>query len=45
MSEFFASKLDRQKATECERLAVIGTFEDWMQEIVSFDHETTADLK
>jgi hypothetical protein len=45
MSEFLASKLDRQKATERERLAAIETSDDWMQEIVSFDRETTADLK
>ena len=45
MSEFLASKLDRQKATERLRLAEIDSFEDWMQEIVSFDRETTTDLK
>ena len=45
MSEFLASKLDRQKATERKQLANIDSFEDWMQEIVSFDRETTADLK
>ena len=45
MSEFLALKLDRQKATERERLANIESFKDWMQEIISFNRETTADLK
>jgi hypothetical protein len=30
---------------QCEHLAAIETFKDWMRKIVSFDHETTADLK
>ena len=45
MSEYLASKLNRQKATERDLLAGIESFKDWMQEIVSFDRETTADLK
>jgi hypothetical protein len=45
MSKFLASKLDRQKPAACEHLATIENFKDWMQEIVSFDCETTADLK
>src|ERR1700679_3734407 len=45
MSEFLASKLDRQKTAERDRLAAIVSFEDWMQEIVSFNRESTADLK
>ena len=45
MSKFLASKLDRQKAIKHERLANIESFEDWMQKIVSFNRETTADLK
>jgi hypothetical protein len=45
MSEFLASKLDRLRATERERLAAIEPFEDWMAEIVLIDHEATSDLK
>jgi hypothetical protein len=45
MSEFLASKLDRQKAAEWKHLAAVKLFKDWMQEIMSFDQETTADLK
>ena len=45
MSEFLASKLDRLRTTERERLAAIEGFEEWMAEIVAFDHEATSDLK
>ena len=45
MSEFLASKLDRMRSTECERLAEIESFEEWMAEIVSIDNEATSDLK
>jgi hypothetical protein len=45
MSEFLASKLDRLRKTERERLAGIEDFEEWMAEIVTIDHEATSDLK
>ena len=45
MSEFLASKLDRLRTTERERLAAIEGFEEWMSEIVAFDREATSDLK
>ena len=45
MSEFLASKLDRLRTTEREHLAGIEGFEEWMAEIVAFDHEATSDLK
>lgn len=45
MSEFLASKLDRLRTTERERLAAIEDFEEWMAEIVTIDHEATSDLK
>ena len=45
MSEFLASKLDRLRTTERERLAAIEGFEEWMAEIVAFDREATSDLK
>ena len=45
MSEFLASKLDRLRTSERERLAAIESFEEWMAEIVAFDREATSDLK
>jgi hypothetical protein len=45
MSEFLASKLDRLRTTERERLAEIETFEEWMAEIVAIDHKATSDSK
>lgn len=45
LSEFLASKLDRLRTTERERLSEIVSFEEWMAEIVSIDHEATSDLK
>jgi hypothetical protein len=45
MSEFLASKLDRLRTTERDRLAGIVDFEEWMAEIVTIDHEATSDLK
>ena len=45
MSVFLASKLDRLKTAERERLAAIVPFEEWMREIVTIDHEATSDLK
>ena len=45
MSEFLASKLDRLRTAERERLAAIESFEEWMAEIVLIDHEATSDLK
>ena len=45
MSEFLASKLDRLRTSERDRLAAIVSFEDWMAEIVLIDHEATSDLK
>ena len=39
MSEFLASKLDRLRTTERDRLAGIESFEEWMAEIVLIDHE------
>src|SRR6202522_1756321 len=45
MSEFLASKIDRLKASERDRLSEIVSFEEWMAEIVSIDREATSDLK
>lgn len=45
MSDFLASKLDRLRTAEHDRLAGIESFEEWMAEIVLIDHEATSDLK
>ena len=45
MSVFLASKLDRLRTAECECLAAIVPFEEWMCKIVTIDHEATSDLK
>src|ERR1700678_238342 len=45
MSEFLASKIDRLKVSERDRLSEIVSFEEWMAEIVSIDREATSDLK
>lgn len=45
MSEFLASKLDRLHTAECEQLATVESFEEWMAEIFLINHEATSDLK
>ena len=45
MSRFLASKIDRLKVSERDRLSEIVSFEEWMAEIVSIDREATSDLK
>ena len=45
MSMFLASKLDRLKTAEQDRLAAIVPFEEWMREIVTIDNDATSDLK
>lgn len=45
MSEFLASKIDRLRTTERDRLTAIVAFDEWMAEIVSLDREATSDLK
>src|SRR6202522_4476027 len=45
MSKFLASKIDRLKVSERDRLSEIVSFKEWMAEIVSIDREATSDLK
>jgi hypothetical protein len=45
MSDFLASKLDRLRKAERDRISEIESFEEWMAEVVSFDREATSDLK